>query len=513
MRIGGLASGIDTESIINDMMRAHRIPLNKITQKKQYTEWQLDDYRSVNRDIRSMREGLFDMTRQSTYMAKTVNVSNENAVGIRALSANAEFSGTLQVHELARAATWNSGDANKLVSTEKDENGNEVKLSENTKISDLSEDSWLKVGDTIHISVPNGEKAEIEIKEDDTIKSLITRINKESGVNAFFDEQSGKIAMTAKESGINGDVKKISVGVAKKDEEEATPLEGADAQEGKNADFTFNGLRTERESNTFEINGFEITLKEPTDVAVTFSSATDVDKVFDSVMEFVNDYNELIEKLNGKVKEQKFRDFHPLSDEEKADMKEKEIELWEEKAMSGTLRNDPTIQGLLQSMRMTLSQGIEYGPEDENGRKPRLVLSEIGITTSKDFLANGKLEVDEDKLRAAIAEDPNKVYELLGGPGNEEEGKGQGIIRTLRSTMQTANDTIARRAGSAGAANESFTIGRNIKEMDSQIERFEERMKKMEERYWREFTAMEQAMSRAQSQAEQLMNALGGMMM
>ena len=46
MRISGLASGMDTESMIRDMMNAHRIPLDKITQKKQYVEWQLDDYRS-----------------------------------------------------------------------------------------------------------------------------------------------------------------------------------------------------------------------------------------------------------------------------------------------------------------------------------------------------------------------------------------------------------------------------------------------------------------------------------
>lgn len=60
MRISGLASGIDTESIINDMMRAHRLPLDKITQKKQYLEWQLDDYRSINRDLRKRSDDLFD---------------------------------------------------------------------------------------------------------------------------------------------------------------------------------------------------------------------------------------------------------------------------------------------------------------------------------------------------------------------------------------------------------------------------------------------------------------------
>lgn len=490
MKIGGLASGIDTESLINDMMKAHRIPLNKITQKKQFAEWQLDNYRSVNRDVRAMRDDLFDMTRQSTYMAKTVSVSNENAVKIRALSANSEFSGTLQVHQLATAATWQMTDWGE----------DKPNLKVNDKFSELGQTLETDDGGSyLEIKVGDGEARKVYVNEGDTIRDVISKVNKETDVNAFFDEFSGRIAMTAKNTG------KGSITVK--------GLGGGGGDEGQNADFTFNGLRTQRESNTFDINGFEITLKETTNSPVTFNSAPDVDKVFDSVMDFVNDYNKLIEDLNGKLREEKFRDYHPLSAEEKADMKEKEIELWEEKAMSGTLRNDSTIQSLLQKMRTTLSSGVAYGPKDENGKQAVMTLSQIGITTSKDYLSNGKLEVDEDKLRAAIAENPNQIYELLGSSGNEEEGRGPGLVHGLRDAMKDANDTISRRAGNAGAANESFTLGRNIKEMDNQIERFEARMQKMEERYWREFSAMEQAMNRAQSQAEQMMNMLGGGMM
>lgn len=481
MRIGGLASGIDTESIINDMMQAHRIPLNKITQKKQYAEWQLDDYRSVNRDIRSMRDDLFEMTKQSTYMAKTVSVSNENALSVRASGASAEFTGEIEIKELAKAASWQLTDKR-------------TDLKGDSKISEL-------VGEDHEITIKtpaDDEAITVKFDKDETIDDAIKRINKEANVTAFFDERTGRISMTAKESGagkVDGDESASEIQVSGFEE-------AGTSQAGQDAVFTFNGMEMSRSSNTFEINGFEITLKETTTAGapVTFSSAPDVDKVFDSVKQFVDDYNKLIEDLNGKLREEKFRDYQPLSAEEKADMKEKEIELWEEKAMSGTLRNDPTIQGLLQNMRLALSSGV--GPDGDKN-----FLSELGITTSKDYLANGKLEIDEDKLREVIANDPNKVYETLGKSGDGDE---KGLVHRLRDTMKNANDTISRRAGSAGAANESFTLGRNIKEMDNQIERFEERMQKMEERYWREFTAMEQAMSRAQAQAEQMMNALGG---
>ena len=91
-----------------------------------------------------------------------------------------------------------------------------------------------------------------------------------------------------------------------------------------------------------------------TGTTVTFSSAPDTDKIFDSVTKFVDEYNKLIEDLNKQIREPKYRDFQPLSAEQKKDMKEDEIKQWEEKAKSGTLRNDSTISSMLTQMRTAL---------------------------------------------------------------------------------------------------------------------------------------------------------------
>lgn len=500
MRVSGLASGIDTESIIRDMMAAKRIPLDKITQKKQYLEWQLDSYRDVNRQIRSFNDNLFDtMMKSSTFMAKSVSVSNEDAVSIKGKNANGEFSGSIEIHQLAKAATWQGGEGEKLVI----ESGEGTTATQNSKVGEL-QGGWLKEG-TLKISVPNGdggqtENVEIEIGNDDTIKDVVKKLNDKAGVSAFYDERSGQIAMTAKNSG-NGNIKV---------QMDSDPV--IEGQAGQDAEFTFNGLKTSRSSNTFDINGFEVTLKEVTTNPVNFTSAPDTDKVVDSVKKFVEDYNKLIEELNGKIREPKYRDFAPLSAEQKADMKDKEIELWEEKAMSGTLKNDPTIQRVLSDMRLALQGSVETS----SGKT--MNLASIGITTSKDYLSNGKLEIDEEKLRAAINENPNDVHELFASSkkevtdanGNTKEQAG--LITTMRTGLTSANKTITERAGNAGSGKDSFTLGRNLKEMDKQIERFQERLKKSEETLWRQFSAMEQAMNRANAQAQQLMNGLGGMM-
>lgn len=108
MRIGGLASGIDTDSIIRDMMQANRIPLNKITQKKQYLEWQIDDYRAINRQLNTFSTMIFDTMMNpatSIFRKKAIEVSDNNALSMKAIGSSQEMSGTLQIHQLAQNAT------------------------------------------------------------------------------------------------------------------------------------------------------------------------------------------------------------------------------------------------------------------------------------------------------------------------------------------------------------------------------------------------------------------------
>ena len=101
MRISGLASGMDTEKMIRDMMNAHRIPLNKITQKKQYLEWQLDDYRATNRQLFDFSKKTFDtMILSTSFSAKTVNISSPNDVAIRNMGSTSDFSGTIKIHAI-----------------------------------------------------------------------------------------------------------------------------------------------------------------------------------------------------------------------------------------------------------------------------------------------------------------------------------------------------------------------------------------------------------------------------
>ena len=80
LRFSGLASGIDTESVVKDLMKAHRLPLIKLQQNKQIFEWQREGYREINTALRTFREAVFKMKLQSTYLAKSAASSNESSV-------------------------------------------------------------------------------------------------------------------------------------------------------------------------------------------------------------------------------------------------------------------------------------------------------------------------------------------------------------------------------------------------------------------------------------------------
>ena len=514
MRISGLATGMDTEKIIGDLMKAQRFPLDKITQKKQYLQWKLDDYRKVNRDLKVTSDKVFDtmIRNKDNLLSRSVTVSNSDAVGIKSAGAISDFSGTISVHQLATQGTLKSTGDVKLKDTTSEE-----KVTGSTKLGSL-----VGAGDgdgeiLIKIKAPGSEK-EFKFTNNDSISAVLNEINANSGVNAFYDTHTKMISMTAKNGG--EELIEVSGEVASLLNINTTVTGGPEAKPGQNAIFTLNGLQTERDSNTFQINGFEFNLKQITTPlqagtkipelvgdSVTFHSSPNVDKVVDTVTQFVNDYNKMIEDLNAKIKEPKYRTFTPLSDDQKKDMKENEIKLWEEKAMSGSLRNDPDVAAMLTKLRTVMTSTV-------TGASGEISLSSIGITTSKSYLDNGKLTIDEKVLREKIIENPELVNELFAKKSSDAEGTKiadeGGLAQQFRSVVEGTRSLISDKAGNSSSVNDSFTLGRSMKDMNSQITKFEDRLKMVESRYWKQFNAMENAIQRANAQSASLMSALGG---
>ncbi|MER2007822.1 MAG: flagellar filament capping protein FliD [Psychrobacillus sp.] len=238
----------------------------------------------------------------------------------------------------------------------------------------------------------------------------------------------------------------------------------------------------------------------PSDTTITpvqLTATADVDAMVDKVKEFVAKYNELIAGMNDSLKEKKYRDFPPLTDEQRKDMSDKEQELWDEKAKSGLLRSDSIVSSGLSSMRNAI-----YGRVDGIGDDLIDTLAEMGITTSSVYSDGGKLVISEDKLRKAITENPDKVVQTLTQSGEKTAtGDTRGIVNRLRDSMKELTAKIEAKAGKATATDQQYTLGKSLIDMNTRISNFQRRLEDIETRYWKQFTAMEQAISKANSQS------------
>lgn len=508
MRISGLATGLDIDGIVSDLMRAERMPLEKLQQEKTYTEWQRDDYREVNKMLLELDDLIFSgIGRQSTFIQKDVSVSNSDALDIRNVNATSDFSGSIQINQLAKAASMRSL-APTSITDPSAKLSDAMGTDEQTiVIKAIKEDGTMQT---------NEEAFKLTFDPaEETLQSVLGKINSGSGVSAFYDEFTGQVSVTAKNTGLNANGVEIELtqpagsayagsfwDVVNLNSSNQKAVEAGVGSRGENAKFSYNGLETERASNTFTINGVELNLKQTTTGEVSFNSTADTDKIVENITKFVDKYNEFIEFVNGKVSEKRNREFQPLTNEQRESMSEKQVELWEEKARSGTLRGDSVLSGALNQMRSNLYSPVS-GIEGAYSQ-----LTQIGITTSSNYRDGGKLIIDEEKLREAISEDPNSVYELFNKNSDSSEAKG--LADRLRDTASETMRSIEQKAGKEFSTNETFVLGRNLRDMDSRIADFEARLIDTENRYYRQFTAMETAIQRMGQQSAYLAQQFGG---
>jgi len=336
--------------------------------------------------------------------------------------------------------------------------------------------------------------------------------NSDAGISMFYDSFSDQVTMTRKETGNFNNIGDGSEIISSGNFLENVLKYNLSSTEsgGTNVKFDINGLSTERFSNTFEMNGVTFTIKDtfdsttmPNGVTNTITNSTN--DTFENIKSFVEKYNDLIGKIKGKTSEEYYRSYGPLTESQRESLSDKQQEQWEEKAKSGLLRRDPTLSSLLGSLRTDF-----YQPVDSVMNPMYRQLSSIGITTTSAYREGGKLEIDEAALKKAIEEDPESVENLFRGGGESAVDSQQGIIHRLYETIDNTYNIVREKAGGLNSTNNSFTIGKELNNVSTSISRFEKRLLMVEDRYYRQFGAMEAAIQRANQQSAYLMNAFGG---
>lgn len=656
MRIGGIASGLDTEQMVRDLMRAERMKMDKFFRQEEALKWRREALNTTNKTLadfilkarsnlgltRTTNTGvLLSNSAQNFDWVKKVSSGDEDIIKATATANAMEGTYKIEVKQLAEVASVMSRDISGLLEGNKfkEENlgsftiettnsktvtinigdvvckgetigtdefdfsgDNSLVLTVNGKavtlvqkfdtIGDLEsyltgpdsdfgrelegiginlnfEDGKLTLSSMGDIVIDSSDNERLKetlgltsgiYKASNSINDVVNQINnavdedgKNLGLRAAYDANLGKLMITTKEQGAD-QIIKISDTEGNLSSEvfgAENDVLGENGVTGKDAEIKFNGDEIAQSSNNFSMFGVNYQLQSAEKgKIVTINVETDVTGIFDKVKEFVDNYNELVDHLNGLLDEKSYRDFQPLTKEEKEIMKEKEIELWEEKARSGLLRNDQTVSRIIQTMREGLYGSVYDGWTAETGgsdAKEKLLagfhhITQIGITTG-DYRNGGKLEINEEKLREAIIEDSEGVINLLFKTsdinvpsGNTEEARNlaaekranSGLVDRLFNDMITGMKEIVRRAGIGEDANIlrdvksnmliDFVTSGSISVMDKDIINIGKRIAteemnliRREERYWSQFTAMEKALEQMNQQSAWLMSQLGQM--
>lgn len=274
--------------------------------------------------------------------------------------------------------------------------------------------------------------------------------------------------------------------------------------DGKNAIVSINGVEIERASNTFDYNGLTFTLhaeskmsgNDPIEDPTIVGVSRDTETIVEGIREYLKEYNELITYLNGLYKaDATYKDYAPLTSEQKAEMSDREIELWEEKSKEGLLRNDSNLQKILDSLR----KAMYTKPEGST-----IAIYDLGIATSF-YTEDGTFsEMSEGDLKAAIEKDPEAVRKLFAGEGGIMTLVNDAINNATRSGI--ANPGYLTSVAGSTTFDTSSTIYKQIKDLDEQMTRLESRYWSEYDRYWKQFNAMEQMVQQMNSQSSWLSN-------
>lgn len=266
--------------------------------------------------------------------------------------------------------------------------------------------------------------------------------------------------------------------------------------------ITLDGAELTNTGNSFSVAGVTYNLKNLTAGAkVSITVTNDTQAVFDKVKDFVKSYNELLEEMNTLYSADSSRGYEPLSDEEKEAMSDEQIELWENKIKDSLLRRDDTLSSVLSTMRSSLQTSVTV-----NGNK--YSLSSFGIATSSDYTEKGKLHIYGDSEDSEFAEKTDRLLEQF---SNNPEEAGTALSKIFGNLYNSLQDKMkSSSVSSALTFYNDKQMKKQITTYAKDISNWETKLQDMENRYYKQFTAMETALSKLQSQSSYLTSLMGG---
>lgn len=496
MRVTGMYSGLDTESIISELVAAKQTKVDDTKKEQTKLEWKQDIWKELSSKIKGLQtKYLSNMRFSDAYAKKTTKVSNSSVASVITGDSAVNSVQELQVNSLAKTAYLTGAEVKK----EDGEKANAL-----TKISDLQGASGFSGGKITFTR--NGKTEELTFDSEATISDVLTQL-KNQGINASFDEATQRLFVSSKESGkandftLGGDSDLLgALGLS----EQA----GASKIDGQDAAITLNNATFTSSNNVFEINGLTITAMQTTapGESVTVTTENDTEGIYSMIKEFFKEYNSIINEMDKLYNADSAKGYEPLTDDEKYAMSEKEIEDWETKIKDSLLRRDSNLSSVSSTLKQVMLGGVEVGGKT-------MYLFDFGISTLGYFEAeenernayhidgdadDASVSGNADKLGAMIATDPDSVVTFF-----------TGLSRNLYAKMDEMSKSVDGYR-SYGKFYDDKKMESDYDDYTSKIKELEEKLTAYEDRLYSQFGAMETALAKMQSNSSAVTSLLGG---
>ena len=342
-------------------------------------------------------------------------------------------------------------------------------------------------------------------KATDNINTIMKTINNDSDANVTISYSStlDRFSIVAKNGGassqvkiedITGNLSKVLFG-----ESSVTGTPGQDAELEVSFDNGQPFTKITRSSNSFTMDGVNFELQKTTtgsDVSetnpITFSVESKTDDLVTKIKTFIDDYNAILTTVNGLISEKKPTDatYAPLTDDQKSEMSESQITAWEKKAKQGLLFNDSLLSSFAQDWRHSMTDVVSSMSS---------ALYQVGISSSS-YSDNGKLTVDEDKLKEVLNSDPDKIAQLFTSTDGIAT-RMQNVIKKYANDSLVNTGLLITKAGSSTSTVDTSELAKKMKEYDTQVKTLKTRLTSQQEYYYNKFTALETYIARMNSQA------------
>lgn len=503
IRLPGLATGMDTEAMVKEMLAGEQNKVDKVKQKEQSIKWQQEIYREVIKDIQELNDKYFSLSSKNSMISSNawntldVNSSNSNVITATGSSGSSKVDYNFEIKKLAEPAKATSGLPEKAPV-------NGEKVTGKTQLRDLGLSSDTKFKIEVK-SVVNGkevvETKEVNIKSTDTLDELAKNITSATGgqVKASFSEMTGQITLESKEIGSDNSFSIVepsdALGFLNLHKNEngmsipTTSFEGSNSEVVVTSkDGTFTKILNEK-SNSFTIDGIKYDVHGVGKSEIT--SKQDVQPVVDNMKAFVDDYNKIMDKMYDFVTQKTNRDYPPLTEAQKKDMSEEEIERWEEKAKKGLLRNDSEMRRFMDDMQKAI-----FG-------KNIAILNKMGLSSHQDYNKKGQISLDIDKFTKALETNAEEVYEVF---AKDSSSVMESMKNTIKNYTGGSSSVFAKKAGidkTASAAKNFYSD--QLKRQADTIKTLQKKMGDKESALYKKFGALEASMNKLNSQMSYFM--------